>query len=79
MTAPAPLAAAHALALPCGDGVRRCVLLVLEADGRCGLGEAADEPGVLAELVEGRPVSAAARAAWAAALLDLEARAAGIP
>jgi L-alanine-DL-glutamate epimerase-like enolase superfamily enzyme len=74
----APRAAVHPLALPSGEGVRRCLVLVLEAGGFRGLGEAADRPGVLDELLAGRPASPAARAAWAAARLDLEARAAGV-
>jgi muconate cycloisomerase len=69
------------LGLPAGDCVGRCLLLVLEAGGVCGLGEAGgdDLAGLRAELLERCPQRPAARAAWSAALLDLEARAAGLP
>jgi muconate cycloisomerase len=76
--------AVHPLVLPAGDDRRCCVLLELEAGGVCGLGEAPVANGaglseLLAELAERRPRHPAARAAWAAAELDLRARAAGVP
>ena len=76
--------AVHPVALPAEapGGVRCCLLLVLEAGGVMGLGEAdagGDPAGLGAELLERRPRRPAARSAWAAALLDLEARCAGVP
>jgi L-Ala-D/L-Glu epimerase len=76
----------HPLGIPRGDGMYHAVLLVLHKDGICGLGEApalaargGDVAALCAELAERRPRHAAARAAWAAAELDLAARAAGVP
>jgi L-alanine-DL-glutamate epimerase-like enolase superfamily enzyme len=73
--------AVHALGLPSGDGVRRCLVLVVEAGGLRGLGEAAgvDLSAVRVELLDRRPCHPVARAAWATAELDLAARAAGLP
>ncbi len=72
--------------IPMTGGFHELALLVLEEDGSRGLGEApalaarGGELGPLcAELAAGRPVQLAARAAWAAAELDLRARQAGVP
>jgi L-alanine-DL-glutamate epimerase-like enolase superfamily enzyme len=74
------------LEIPMLDSVHRFALLELHADGAVGLGEApalrergGELEAICAELRDGRPRHPAARAAWAAAALDLEARAAGVP
>lgn len=75
----------HPLGIPMDEGTYRCALLVLHADGIYGLGEApalaargGDLAAICAELAGRRPRYPAARAAWAAAELDLGARAAGV-
>ncbi len=67
-------------------GAYEAAILVLEDEGLTGLGEGAaraarGEPlvRVVEELRSGRPVSGPARCAWDTALLDLEARRAGLP
>jgi L-alanine-DL-glutamate epimerase-like enolase superfamily enzyme len=74
------------LEIPMLDATYRFALLELHADGAVGLGEApalrerdGDLAAICAELRDGRPRHPASRAAWAAAALDLEARAAGVP
>lgn len=76
------------LAIPREGGPSyEAVLLVLEAEGLTGYGEAPAVPGRgpgLADLVSelasgGLPASAAARCAWETAWLDLEGKARGLP
>lgn len=73
------------VAIPARGGFYQAVVLIVRREGLVGLGEAPVVAGragslesLVAELSSGTPASAAARAAWESAHLDLDARRAGV-